>query len=184
MRSLAVRCVISFILVASSVIGQERPTAPLVPPTMLQGQRLVDKQSQFSIEAPAEWIWLLVPSENDAFRNYAASNPDGGLGYAVNVAETELPWTTQNANDFQIGMAKKLRGKGFTVEPRVFASTDFPVGDSYRFSWRVVLPSGAVMHRFGYALKHNGRVLSITCFASDEGEPAGFRSFVASLRLF
>jgi hypothetical protein len=164
--------------------GQERKIAPRVPSDMLQGQRLVLRDARFSIEAPANWVWLAVPSEKNGFKNYAASDPDGGLGYAVNVITTDLPWTPQNARDVQVGMAKKLRSLGFEVELLNFTPTDVPVRNSYGFSWRVVVPKGATMYRFGYELKYKDRVISFTCLAPTNSEPTLFTSFARSVRLF
>ena len=71
---------------AYAVVAQERRPAPHVPAEMLDGQRLVDKQSGFSIEAPQGWTWLYLPPSPvpadlaesvSQFRNYAASSPDG-----------------------------------------------------------------------------------------------------------
>ena len=184
MRDLRVRVIPLLVIgLASAVLAQERRRAPPVPAHMLDGQRLVDKASGFSIAAPERWVWLAVPSTAGEFKNYAASDPNGGLGYAVNVVDTQVRWTTENANDLQIGMAKKLRSRGFTVEPLSFGPSDVPAPESYRFSWRVVLPDGTAMHRFGYALKHGSHILSFTCFADKPDEPRQFRVFVRSLRL-
>ena len=169
-------------LVACPLFAQERRTAPLVPAEMLDGQRLVDKVSRFSIQAPEGWTWLQVASGDSQYRNYAASNPNG-LGYAVNVVETDLAWTAANAEDMQIGMAEKLRSEGFGVTLVSFRGFDVPAQASYRFTWRVVLPNGVAMHRFGYELKHGSRVLSFTCFSDNETEPNAFIAFVRSLRL-
>src|SRR5581483_6508757 len=96
----------------------------------------------------------------------------------------ELPWNADNARDIQVGMAKKLREMGFRVELLTFTQTNVPSTGAYHFSWRVVLPQGATMYRFGYELKHNNRLLSFTCFAPENQEPSQFSSFVASVRLF
>jgi hypothetical protein len=174
---------ILLLAVAATMAAQERRTAPLVPSNMLQGRRLVDKESHFSLEAPSKWVWLAVPSEAPGFRNYAASNPDG-LGYAVNVMPGNFSWTAEDARDVQIGMAKKLRSKGFSVELLSFNPCDVPREGSFRFSWRVKTPQGVVMYRFGYVLKHADHLFSFTCFAPDESEPTAFSRFIRSAQFF
>jgi hypothetical protein len=61
--------------------------------------------------------------------------------------------------------------------------TDIPVSGSYRFSWRVVLPDGSGMCRFGYVLKNGPRLLSFTSFSETATEAARFTVFVRSVRL-
>jgi hypothetical protein len=175
---------VAIFLFSAVSLAQERRTAPLVSRDMLEGQRLVDREDHFSIEAPKGWIWLVVPSQSADYINFSASNPDGSPGYAMNVARVDLPWSEANARGVQLGMSKTLRERGFDVQALTFARSDVPAPNSYRFSWRVILPNGTAMFRFGYELKHTKRVLSFTCFAPNDREPAAFTAFVRSLRLF
>jgi hypothetical protein len=176
---------------SAPLLGQ-RPTAPLVPPEMLDGQRLIDADAHFSISAPENWIWLTIPSERVGFKNYGASNPDRSLGYAVDVITTDFAMTPDNAKDVEIGMAKKLRARGLHVELLAFTPVDYPVERAYTFSWRVLVPDksilgcceGEVLYRFGYLLKHKESILAFTCFAKAPTEPALFSTFVRSLRVY
>jgi hypothetical protein len=167
------------------VAAQERRTAPLVPSDMLEGQRLVDKESGLSILAPDNWVWVWLQKDEPGFRNFAATDPAGGLGFAVNVMPTPgLEWARKNAEDVQIGMAKKLMATGFKVDRRVFESSAVPVSNSYRFVWAIVLPSGERRFRFGYLAHGAKRVVSFTCNGTDEREPEEFTRFVRSAKLF
>jgi hypothetical protein len=177
-------CVFAVAVLSISVAAQERRGVPLVPADMLEGQRLVDKESGLSILAPDNWVWVWLRQDEAGIRNFSATDPAGGLGFAVNVSRTEMEWTRKNAEDVQVGMAKKLMATGFKVDRRVFESSAVPVSNSYRFVWAIVLPSGDSRFRFGYLAHGVQRVVSFTCIGADGSEPEEFTRFVRSARLF
>jgi hypothetical protein len=176
-------CVFTVAVLAISVAAQERQV-PLVPADMLEGQRLVDKESGLSILAPDNWVWVWLRRDEAGFRNFSATDPAGGLGFTVGVARMELDWTRKNAEDFQGGMAKKLMLTGFKVDRRVFESSAVPVSNSYRFVWVIVVPTGEHRLRFGYLAHRAKRIVTFTCIGTDEREPEGFTRFVRSAKLF
>jgi hypothetical protein len=177
-------CVFAVAVLSISVAAQERRGAPLVPADMLEGQRLVDKESGLSILAPDKWVWVWLRQDEAGIRNFSATDPGGGLGFAVNVGRTDMDWTRKNAEDYQVGMAKKLMAAGFEVDRRIFESSAVPVSNSYRFVWAIVLPSGGSRFRFGYLAHVAKRIVSFTCIGTDEREPEEFTRFVRSARLF
>lgn len=168
-----------------SVAAQEQPVTPRrVPVDMLEGQRLVDKESGLSVLAPDNWVWVWLRRDEEGYRNFMAIDPSGGQRFTVNVSRTELDWTRKTAEDFQVGMAKKLIDNGFTVDRRAFDSSTVPVANSYRFVWAIVLPSGDRRFRVGYLAHAAKRVVWFTCIGTDEREPEEFTRFVRSARLF
>jgi hypothetical protein len=158
-------------VISISIAAQERRAVPRVPADMLEGQRLVDKESGVSILAPDNWVWVWLRQDEAGVRNFSASDPAGGLGFAVNVSRTEFEWTRKNAEDFQVGMAKKLMATRFDVNRLVFESSAVPVSNSYRFVWAIVLPNKERRFRFGYLAHRANRIVSFTCIGPNEREP-------------
>ena len=177
-------CVFAVAVLSISVAAQERRGAPLVPADMLEGQRLVDKELGLSILAPDNWVWVWLRQDEEGIRNFSATDPAGRLGFAVNVSRVELDWTRKNAEDVQVGMAKKLIAAGFEVDRRVFEPSAVPISNSYRFVWAIVLPNGESRFRFGYVAHGAKRIVSFTCIGTDERQPEEFTRFVRSARLF
>jgi hypothetical protein len=171
------------VVLSNSLAAQERRAAPRVPADMLQGQRLVDKGSGLSVLAPDKWVWVWFRQDEAGARDFAATNPAGGLGFAVSVVRADFAWTRGNAEDVQVGMAKKLTATGFKVDRRVFESSAVPVPNSYRFFWAIVTPNGDRRFRFGYIAHSEKRIVSFTCIGMDEREPEEFTRFVRSARL-
>ncbi len=177
-------CAFAVVFLSILAAAQERRTAPLVPADMLDGQRLVDRVSGISVLAPDKWIWVWLQRDEEGYRNFSASNPTGGLGFAVNVSRADLDWTRKNAEDVQIGMAKKLMASGFKVDPRIFEPSAVPISNSYRFVWAIVLPNGERRFRFGYVAHGINNIVSFTYIAVGEQEPEDFTRFVRSAKLF
>ncbi len=67
-------CALPVAVLSISVAAQERRVAPLVPADMLEGQRLVDKESGISILAPDNWVWVWLRQGLDrTMRAFATS---------------------------------------------------------------------------------------------------------------
>jgi|SRR5579864_4665212 len=181
MRELFIFC-LTCLFSLPLVRAQERKTADPAPKSMLDGQRLVVRDLNFNIQAPEGWVWLMLPVTDRQFRSFSAYNPAAEMGYAVNVAESQLSLTQATVQDFLDGMAEKLRSSGFSVQKVTLVSTDIPIRASWRFSWKVTLPTGAIMYRFGY-VTISKRIYSFTCFAERNAEPPAFLEFVKSFRV-
>ena len=180
-------------LLASTAGGAEiaglRPEE--VPPSLLDGDRLVLEEWGCSVEAPSsEWTWVrmaageITPAERGYSEPYYAINVGKSvpLGFYValhtNGGHPDEPYMNLLAEELD----RIARSNEASIEGFKYAPSEIPLPGSQRFTYTTTWADGSEWHGFGYVGGSEKKFI-FSVETPSEAEPVLFLEFVGSFRL-